>query len=163
MCHAIVLKIALLGMLLFNINVSWFGAKLVESESNIRFVTVHQKPKFNQHLFLLAQELCMGGWLALLEGEKKYSDSVGNTVAYLILHFDIENYEVSFCITLLLLLFCFYLSWFILTYWCHLKWGKKRPCIFRTKSINSELLNSCIFLENFTSFSVSYVHFLDIL
>lgn len=47
MCHAIVLKIALLGMLLFNINVSWFGAKLVESESNIRFVTVHQKPKFH--------------------------------------------------------------------------------------------------------------------
>lgn len=47
MCHAIVPKIALLGMLLYNINVSWFGAKLVESESKIRFVIVHQKPKFH--------------------------------------------------------------------------------------------------------------------
>lgn len=41
---------------------------------------------------------------------------------------------------------------------------KKTPCIFRTNSIiNSELLNSYIFLENFTSFSISYVHFLDTL
>lgn len=43
------------------------------------------------------------------------SNSLGNTVAYVILHFDIENYEVSFCVTLQFL-FILFSPFLILTY-----------------------------------------------
>lgn len=81
----------------------------------------------------------------------------------LILHFAIENYEVSFCIILFLLVIFFLILDFSLTCWCLLKWKIKRPDIF-PNCINSELLNSCILWKTYLlNFFIFYIQFWGIL
>lgn len=80
----------------------------------------------------------------------------------LILHFAIENYGVSFCIILFLLVI-FFLILDLVLHVGALKWKIKRPDIF-PNCINSELLNSCILWKTYLlNFFIFYIQFWGIL